>query len=282
MEQMPMNKIQRLSLQVYGEGGDTDKYSDFVEKFKPKRTTDDCYTPEPVYNAVRDWVLKEVPEVRDLRIVRPFYPGGDYQSEDYEGAVVIDNPPFSIISEIKRFYIEHGVPFFLFAPSLTLFSSHIDGTTYIVADANITYGNGARVRTAFVSNLFRDIGIILSPELKERIAQAQGESQALTQARYVYPPNVISAALLSKYVVRGCALKIRHSEMHYTRQLDEQKESGKTIYGAGMLVSDRVANALEAFRKEHFVPDHVWELSERERGIIRRLSADTATASSNG
>ena len=49
-----------------------------------------------------------------------------------------------------------------------------------------------------------------------------------------------------------------------------------------MLVSDRVANALEAFRKEHFVPDHVWELSERERGIIRRLSADTATASSNG
>ena len=27
-----MNKIQRLSLQVYGKGGDTDKYSDFVEK----------------------------------------------------------------------------------------------------------------------------------------------------------------------------------------------------------------------------------------------------------
>lgn len=270
-----MNKIQRLSLQVYGEGGDTDKYSDFVEKFKPKRTTDDCYTPEPVYNAVRDWVLKEVPEVRDLRIVRPFYPGGDYKSEDYEGAVVVDNPPFSILAEIKRFYISHGVPFFLFAPSLTLFSSHVDGTTYIVADANITYDNGARVRTAFISNLFGGTGIILSPELKEKIEQAQGESQAPTQARYVYPPNVISAALLSKYVARGCSLRIRRSEMHHTRQLDGQKKYRKAIYGTGMLVSDRVAKELDDALKG---PDHVWELSERELDIIRRLSAGGETA----
>lgn len=273
-----MDKIQRLSLQVYGEGGDTDKYSDFVDKFKPKRTTDDCYTPEPVYNAVRDWVLKEVPEVRDLRIIRPFYPGGDYQSEDYEGAVVIDNPPFSILAEIKRFYIGHGVPFFLFAPSLLLFSSHIDGSTYIVADANISYANGARVRTAFISNLFGDTGIILSPELKGKIDQAQGESQALTQARYVYPPNVISAALLSKYVARGCSLRIRRREMHHTRQLDGQKKYRKTIYGTGMLVSDRVARELETFHRKNVVPDHVWELSERELGIIRHLSAGSETA----
>lgn len=276
-----MDKIQRLSLQVYGEGGDTDKYTDFVKKFKPKRTTDDCYTPEPVYNAVRDWVLKEVPEVRDLRIVRPFFPGGDYQAEDYEGAVVIDNPPFSILSEIKRFYIGHGVPFFLFAPSLTLFSSHIDGTTYIIADANVTYDNGAKVRTAFISNLFSDTGVILSPELKGEIEAAQGESRAPAQARYVYPANVISAALLSKYVARGCSLRIRRSEMHHTSQLDEQKKYKKAIYGTGMLVSDRVARELETSHRKNVVPDHVWELSERERGIIRRLSAGGETVTSN-
>lgn len=34
-----------------------DSYQDFVEKFKPKKTTDDCYTPPDVYEAVRDWAV---------------------------------------------------------------------------------------------------------------------------------------------------------------------------------------------------------------------------------
>lgn len=276
-----MNKIQRLSLQVYGEGGDTDKYTDFVDKFKPKRTTDDCYTPEPVYNAVRDWVLKEVPEVRDLRIVRPFYPGGDYQSEDYEGAVVIDNPPFSILSEIKRFYIGHEVPFFLFAPSLTLFATLADQLTSIVADANITYANGANVRTAFVSNLFADTAIILAPDLREAIEEAnKSVNPQKTRPRYAYPPNVVSGALLSKYVTRGLSLRVPRSEVHMTNRIDSMGK--REIFGGGALVSDRVAKELEDALKDPVkVPDHVWELSEREQGIIRRLSAGGETATSN-
>ncbi len=34
-------------------------YKDFVEKFKPKKTTDDCYTPPLVYEAISDWVANE-------------------------------------------------------------------------------------------------------------------------------------------------------------------------------------------------------------------------------
>ena len=50
------------------------------------------------------------------------YPGGDYKAFPYpDGAVVIDNPPFSILASICTFYLEHGIPFFLFAPSLTCF-----------------------------------------------------------------------------------------------------------------------------------------------------------------
>lgn len=273
-----MNKIQRLSLQVYGEGGDTDKYSDFMKKFKPKRTTDDCYTPEPVYNAVRDWVLKEVPTVRDLRIVRPFYPGGDYQSEDYEGAVVIDNPPFSILAEIKRFYISHGVPFFLFAPALTLLGSLADQLTSIVADANITYANGAIVRTAFVSNLFGDTAIILAPDLREAVEEANKTvNPQKTQTRYAYPTHVVSGALLSKYVTRGLSLRVPRSEVYMTNRIDSMGK--REIFGGGALVSDRVAKELEdALKVPVKVPDHVWELSERELDIIRRLSAGGETA----
>ena len=35
---------------------EAENYAAFTEKFKPKLTTDDCYTPEPVYEAVADWV----------------------------------------------------------------------------------------------------------------------------------------------------------------------------------------------------------------------------------
>ena len=34
-------------------------YQDFKDKFKPKKTTDDCYTPALVYDAVAAWVAKE-------------------------------------------------------------------------------------------------------------------------------------------------------------------------------------------------------------------------------
>ncbi|MFC2416236.1 MAG: hypothetical protein ACFNPT_11025, partial [Neisseria elongata] len=89
-------------------------YEGFVEKFKPKLTTDDCYTPPAVYTAVLEWVKDEIGITEGMEVIRPFYPGGDYENEDYMGKVVIDNPPFSIISRIVRFYQERGIPFFLF------------------------------------------------------------------------------------------------------------------------------------------------------------------------
>ena len=48
----------------------------------------------------------------------PFYPGGDYEREEYpQGCTVVDNPPFSILSKIVKHYQERGVGFFLFAPT---------------------------------------------------------------------------------------------------------------------------------------------------------------------
>lgn len=39
--------------EVQGSFEDTSpEYSDFLDKFKPKKTTDDCYTPAPVYETV--------------------------------------------------------------------------------------------------------------------------------------------------------------------------------------------------------------------------------------
>ena len=59
----------------------TEEYEAFVEKFKQKLTTDDVYTPENVYRAVRGWAFEHY-ELEGSPVVRPFYPGGDYKSAD--------------------------------------------------------------------------------------------------------------------------------------------------------------------------------------------------------
>lgn len=69
-------------------------YEEFVDKFKPKKTTDDCYTPQYIYEAVKDWAVNEY-GLQGREIVRPFYPGGDYENYTYpENGVVIDTRLF--------------------------------------------------------------------------------------------------------------------------------------------------------------------------------------------
>ena len=100
-------------------------YDEFVEKFKPKKTTDDCMTPELVYKAVLDFVTEKYGVDRSS-VIRPFWPGGDYQSEDYTGKVVVDNPPFSILKQIVNFFDDRKIPFFLFANGLTCINTMYD------------------------------------------------------------------------------------------------------------------------------------------------------------
>lgn len=113
-------------------------YDNFVDKFDAPKTTDDCYTPPDVYAAVVNYVAKHC-DLTARQIVRPFWPGGDYEHAEYpEGCIVIDNPPFSIISKIARFYISKRIGFFLFAPHLTLFSAGLDCTHVVVGETLFT------------------------------------------------------------------------------------------------------------------------------------------------
>lgn len=54
---------------------ESDEYQEFVKKFEQAKTTDDCYTPDGVYDAVADWVAKEY-KLDRKKFVRPFFPGG--------------------------------------------------------------------------------------------------------------------------------------------------------------------------------------------------------------
>lgn len=244
-----------------------ESYEEFVEKFKPKLTTDDCYTPPAVYDAVLDWVRKNC-DIEGCNIVRPFYPGGDYEAFEYgPNDVVVDNPPFSIITKIVRWYIERGVRFFLFAPSLTCFQPGRFCTT-IVCNVSIVYENGANVNTAFISNMLGDVAVMTGADLREAIIDAQ-KSETVVLPKYRYPLNVIRATDMGVLASRGIDLRIPRSEVHFVARLDSQ--NGKTIFGGGYLISDRAAADRAAAAKAAEVEVIEWTLSERERKIIDGL-----------
>ena len=158
-------------------------YEEFVEKFKPKLTTDDCYTPPEVYEAVKNWAIKEY-KLEDREIVRPFYSGGDYEHFTYnDNTAVIDNPPFSILSKIIDFYLERGIKFFLFAPHLTLFSGNRN-ICYLITGAKIIYENGANVSTSFITNM-DEYKIKVVPDLLKKIDAAQHKNRSTPPPRKI-------------------------------------------------------------------------------------------------
>ena len=251
-------------------------YKEFIEKFKPKKTTDDCYTPPVIYEAVKDWAVKEY-GLEGKEIVRPFYPGGDYESCDYPAdCVVIDNPPFSILSKICKWYIEKNIKFFLFAPRLTLFSSDLDVTYIIDGAPSIVYENSARINTSFITNL-DTCRIRSARDLKQRIIKAQEELKPKGLPSYEYPNHVITSSGLEALAKRDVEFRIEKNEVHFTRVLDMQRPLKKAIYGAGFLISDKKATELKGAKrtiirgKIEKAEKIYWELSDREKEIIKNL-----------
>ena len=243
-----------------------ENYAAFEDKFKPKLTTDDCYTPEPVYDAIAAWVAAEYGLERD-KFVRPFWPGGDYQAEAYApGEVVVDNPPFSIVAEIVRFYSAAGVRFFIFAPALTLFTATECPVCYLPCGVCIAYANGARVATSFITNL-EDKRVRVSPSLYRAVEAANKAVQAemtKTVTKYDYPPEVITAARCQRWAKYGVAFSVKPEECIYTGALDAQRKARKSIFGGGYLLRPAAAAAAAAAADR----GEVWELSDREKALL--------------
>lgn len=242
-------------------------YDEFVDKFEQKLTTDDCYTPPAVYDIIRDFVDREVAPLKGREIVRPFVPGGDYERYNYpENCVVLDNPPFSLYSKIVRFYLEKGIDFFLFGPSLTLFVSNADAC-FVVANIPIKYENGAVVSTGFVTNMVPGIRIWVEHTMRDAVIKLQDDAADLTA--YELPNEVVTSARLGKITSRGAELKLAAKDCFYVHDLDGMKEAGKGLYGGGYLLSAAAAaETIKAMEQKETVKI---QLSDRERAICEKL-----------
>lgn len=242
-------------------------YEQFVDKFKPKLTTDDCYTPPEVYDVVARWAVKEY-GWEDREIVRPFYPGGDYEHFDYPAnCAVIDNPPFSILSKIAEFYERRKIKYFLFAPQLTAFVRQ--AKSHIGVGAQVIYQNGAVVSTSFICS---DGPTLRSaPDLYNQITRVV-ESLKTNKKRpkIEYPPELVTASRLAAYSQYG--VDFAEDRAAYVRSLDLQKNRGKKIFGGGYLVPREPAHkAEEALARARARSVFVWRLSSREKDLLAHL-----------
>lgn len=266
----PEQDWQKNGLSSEGREG-AEGYDEFVDKFEQKLTTDDCYTPPAVYDIIRDFVDREVAPLKGREIVRPFVPGGDYERYNYpENCVVLDNPPFSLYSKIVRFYLEKGIDFFLFGPSLTLFHANAD-VCFVVANVPIKYENGALVSTGFVTNMVPDIRIWVEHTMRDAVIELQDDAASMDS--YEIPVEVMTSARLGFIASRGVDLKIKKEQCQYASNLDGMKELGKHLYGSGYLLSagaaKQAAKALEVAAERK--PTIKIELSKREREIVDAL-----------
>lgn len=264
------------------------QYQAFVDKFKEAKTTDDCYTPPAIYDAIAEWVAAEYPQFERTRFLRPFKPGGDYQAEQYpEGCAVVDNPPFSILAQIVDWYNEKGVPFFLFGPTLTLLGlmkkpERKEKICIVLIGAPITYENGAEVQTSFVTNMDSyavriEAGLRATIEETNKALLKSGKKEL---PRYTYPDYILTGKdyRLGKY---GQTLRIRHEDCVAVDTLDAQRATKKSIFGGGLLLSEEAAaeriRAEEAAEREAAAQGRgpaggiQWELSAREWEIVKNM-----------
>lgn len=249
-------------------------YDGFVEKFKPKKTTDDCYTPPAIYDAVFEHVKQAYGIPDSAPVIRPFYPGGDYEHHEYpEDCIVVDNPPFSILSKIIDFYQQRNIRFFLFAPALTTINTvkKRNGITFVNANAKIIYENGANISTGFVTNLSPELIFSTCPSLKNKIKTIQESLKKKKIARLEYSSNIFSAK--ASQAVTDVEFFIRRDE---TSPMKNSK-----FFGGSFLISTEKVKQIEQLNLEakrikmeadNAKTEHI-PLTPEQQDAIRKLDA---------
>ena len=88
----------------------------------------------------------------------------------------------------------------------------------------------------------------------------------------------MTSNMLTNFSRYGIDFEVAKDECCFIRQLDMQKEYGKTLFGSGYLISERKRAEREKAEREKAEREkaerekvEVWTLSEREIDIIRGL-----------
>ena len=187
------------------------------------------------------------------------------------------------MTKVVKFYEDHGIDYFLFAPHLTCIGIR-PAHSHICVGVSVTYENGAIVNTSFVSS--KGPLIRSAPDLYRILDEANAANikakKGPTKPVYTYPDNVLTSstvALFSKY-----GIEYREDIGVFVRAMDAQREAGKGIFGSGYIVPEEAVRkaqeavrkaqeaarkAQEAARKAQEEKAWRWELSTRELAQLK-------------
>lgn len=214
---------------------DTQSYDDFIKKFRPINGSDECYTPIPVFECVYNYVRELFPQFNNMENLRPFKPNGNFLKENYTNKIVIDNPPFTILSNIIQYYKLNNIKFWLFAPTLTIMH-YYKKCDIVLTKLNIKYTNGANINTSFVTNMFGDDRIVLDGILTRKI----NSLSPLPKKNKNLHPYILSGARLQKWVTFDKVITIKRED---TLPIISSKYK---IFGNGVYVREGVLPAISA------------------------------------
>ena len=136
---------------------------------------------------------------------------------------------------------------------------------HILTDVMVTYANGAKVNTSFLTS-FGDCIARTAPTLAKALRDAQNIDKPPALPKYNYPDNLLTVNDLHK--IGGAGIDFRVKSGLYVGALDAQKPLGKTIFGGGLLLSDADAELKRAELKRAERESITFKLSWRERQLI--------------
>lgn len=210
-------------------------YESYIKKFEGKKTTDDTYTPHDVFEAVLQYV-SEIYDLNGKQILRPFYPGCDYERAEYPAdGVVIDNPPFSIFNKVVAFYAARKIPFFLFGPGMTILNVFKFCSVVIVSPA-IRFENGANVRCNFATNLLETKQVTTSCRLSKLLKNCKSQQNSNSIKLYDYPDEVLSVSDLQTIANGEDDFTITEKETVIIESLN-----GRKLFGPHLLIGFKKA-----------------------------------------
>lgn len=198
-------------------------YEDFVNKFKRVKSSDETYTSENIKRLLAEYVEQNfhIPMAKQREI---FTLEKDYRLEKIEkDEAVVDNPPFSILSEIVAYFLEKKIRFFLHAPTLTslnLFRKK-NGFCVIFTGQEIVYENGARIAVCFVTNLISGKTVFLDPDLGKAIKAAK--TQKKQKPSRLFPNDFFTGAKLNRMAAHGERGFMKSSEFHPSLFMEGKK-----------------------------------------------------------
>lgn len=229
-------------------------YEEFVEKFKPKKTTDDCYTPNGVYDVIASWVRNRYELGQDVKFVRPFYPGGDYERCDYpSGCAVVDKPPFSILGKIIRFYLDRKIKFFLFCDTRNSFYYlKYMVCSVVLSGEEIVYENGAKIRTSYLTNMSPEIMFECAPELGKQLEACFPKKQG---KKNIIDYHFVSGIDADCAAGKGFSVRVPRSLSRLSK---------KAIFGHPVIVRADIAKAVEKAKAK-----------EKEKGGKKQITKQT-------